>query len=114
MSIPEIILQVVVAALAVIGGYGVLHGILEALFTPRELVSAIVLTRPVVPEELDVLLCEARRAPGRRNQRVILALSSTLLQGSMGENGRLYKAFAEVTEKYEATLFVTQEPSARP
>ncbi len=113
MSIPEIILQVTVAALAVIGCYGVLHGILEALFTPRELVSAIVLTESVVPEELDVLLCEARRAPGKRSRRVILAISPALLQGTMGENGQLYEDFACVVEKYDATLFVSQDQPTR-
>ena len=113
MSIPEIILQVTVAALAVIGCYGVFHGILEALFTPRELVSAIVLTESVVPEELDVLLCEARRAPSKRSKRVILALAPELLQGSMGEDGRLYPPYAEVAEKYDATLFVSQDQPTR-
>ena len=113
MNIPEIILQVAVAALAVIGCYGVLHGLLEALFTPRELTSAIVLTQPVVPEELDVLLCEARRAPGKRGRRVILALSPQLLQGSMGEDGHLYEAYTEVVEKYEATLFISQDQPTR-
>ena len=109
MSIPETIMQITVAALAVIGFYGVIHGLFEAVFIPRELTSAVVLTKPVVPEELDVLLCEARRAPGKRGKRVILAISADLLEDGMGEDGRLYETYAEIADKYEATLYISHE-----
>ena len=103
MSIKETILQVAVAALSVIGFYGILHALLEALLTPRELAAAVILTKYVPPEELDILLCEAKRAPCGRGKRVVLVLPLDLWETCMQEDGE----YRELTEKYGATLSVT-------
>ena len=72
---------------------------------PVPIATAVVLRRGTSPEELDVLLCEARRAPvGRR--RVILLVDAALLQGDVGERGRLNPAYGELIDKYGAELFV--------
>lgn len=103
MNVTETILQVAAAALSVIGFYGILHALLEALLTPRELAAAVILTKYVPPEELDILLCEAKRAPCGRGKRVVLVIPLDLWETCMQEDGE----YRELTEKYGATLSVT-------
>ncbi len=99
MSIKETILQVTVAALAVIGFYGLLHGLFEAFLVPRQITAAVVLREAVPPEELDILLCEAYRAPfRRRRQGVVLVLPAELM--TPDTDGELAEAYAEVIQKY--------------
>ena len=100
MEIRETILEIIIAALAVIGFYGVLHGLLAVFLTPRELSVAVVVIRPLSPEELDILLCEARRTPCGRGKRVVLVLSRRLWEEGMKET----EGYAEVMERYGATL----------
>ena len=100
MDIRETLFQVMIAALAVIGFYGVLHGLLAVFLTPRELATAVVVSRPLPPEELDILLCEARRTPCGRGKRVVLVLPHGLWEEGMKET----KDYVEVMERYGATL----------
>jgi hypothetical protein len=109
MSVKETILQVAVAALSVIGFYGILHGLFESLLVPRELAAAVIITDPVTPDELDILLCEARRAPFGRGRRVALVIPPALLECGMGEGGRLTEEYAETVEKYGAKLCIYEE-----
>ena len=107
MDMRETVFQIVVAALAVIGFYGVLHGLLAVFFTPRELAVAVVVTRPVPPEELDILLCEARRTPCGRGKRVVLVLPHGLWEEVMKNT----EGYAEVLERYGASLsFLVDTP----
>ena len=100
MNVTETILQVAAAALSVIGFYGILHALLEALLTPRELAAAVILTKYVPPEELDILLCEARRTLLGRGKRVVLAIPSALWKGSMRDSDE----YAAVIERYGAEV----------
>ena len=100
MDVRETLFQVMIAALAVIGFYGVLHGLLAVFLTPRELAVAVVVTRPVPPEELDILLCEARRTPCGRGKRVVLVLPHGLWEESMKDS----EDFAEVLARYSPTI----------
>jgi hypothetical protein len=109
MSVKETILQVTVAALAVIGFYGVLHALFACLLTPRELAVAVVVDRPMPPEELDILLCEARRTPVGRGKRVVLLLSSAVLSRESDPDGELREAYAELVEKYGVTVCLCEE-----
>ena len=113
MSAKEILFDVIVAALSVIGFYGVLHGVFESLLVPRELATAVLLEGEVSPEELDILLCEARRAPFGGNRRVVLVVPVSLLDGVMGEGGALTEAYAEVLERYEAVFGVCAPEAER-
>ncbi len=109
MSVKETIFQVVIAALSVIGFYGILHGLFESLLVPRELATAVIITSEITPAELDMLLCEARRAPFGRGKRVILTVSSALLDSGMGAGGRLSEDYAEIVEKYGVSFCVWEE-----
>ncbi|MBP3666819.1 MAG: hypothetical protein J6K29_07185 [Clostridia bacterium] len=108
MSVKETVFQVVVAALSVIGFYGILHGLFEVLLVPRELATAVIITEPLSPAELDMLLCEARRAPFGRGKRVMLVLDPSLLEGQLGEEGRLFDEYAEIAEKYNVPISLTK------
>lgn len=105
MSVKETVLQVTAAALAVIGFYGILHGLIETILTPRELAVAVVVTRIIPPEELDILLCEARRTPVGRGKRVVLILPTAVRR----ENGELWEAYEELIEKYGVSLSLCEE-----
>lgn len=105
MDTLQILFYVIVAALSVIGFYGVIHALLEGLMLPAPIATAVVLAGDTSPEELDILLCEARRAPvGRR--RVILLVDTALLEGTVGERGTLYPAYEEMVAKYGVELFI--------
>lgn len=106
MSVKETVFAVIVAALATVGFYGVLHGLLEAVLVPRELGTAVLLEGPISPEELDTLLCEARRAPFGGGRRVVLVLPLPLLEETTASDGRLPDAYAVLLEKYDALLCV--------
>jgi hypothetical protein len=109
MSVKETIFQVAVAALTVIGFYGVLHSLLAWLLTPRELGSAVILTHMISPAELDILLCEARRALLGRGKRVVLAMPRRLWENGMRDSDE----YAEIIEKYGVSVCLS-EPSATP
>ena len=111
MSAKETILQVTVVALSVIGFYGILHAMFECLLTPRELGTAVILSHLISPAELDILLCEARRALLGRGKRVVLSIPARLLREGMGEEGTLIEEYAELVEKYGATLCVCADPA---
>ena len=100
MDVRETLLQITIATLTVIGFYGVLHGLFALFLTPRELATAVVLARVLPPEELDILLCEARRTPFGRGKRVVLVLSRRWWEGGLKED----PGYAEMIEKYGATV----------
>ena len=106
MSVKETVFQVVVAALSVIGLFGVLHGIFESLLVPRELGTAVILTQRITPCELDILLCEARRTLLGRGKRVVLAVPRPLWEGSMRDSDE----YAEVIEKYGVAVCLSDQP----
>ena len=110
MSVQETLFQVTVAALAVIGFYGILHALMELLLTPRELGTAVILTRPLPPAELDILLCEARRTLLGRGKRVVLALPRRLWEGDMRDSDE----YAEIIEKYGVTVCLSETPPILP
>ena len=105
MEIRETLIQISIATLAVIGFYGVLHGLLALFLTPRELAAAVVLTRALPSEELDILLCEARRTPCGRGKRVMLVLPRELWEGRV--KGK--EDYAEIIQKYGATVCLVED-----
>ena len=110
MSAKETILQVALAALSVIGFYGILHAMFECLLTPRELGTAVILTRPIPPAELDILLCEARRTLLGRGKRVVLVMPRHLWEGGMRDSDE----YAEIIEKYGVTVCLSETPPILP
>ena len=100
--------QVTIAALAVIGFYGILHEIFESWLRPKPLTSAVVVRDMEDAADLDILLCEARRSPHRRRgEGVMLIISSELMEDLVGEDGMLKEEYALQIERYEAEVCVT-------
>ncbi len=108
MPILQIILGSLVAALAVIGAYGVLRETMLSAIASREVTAAVVLWEAVDEVALDILLDEANRHPKRRRgQRVALILSPDAFAGMSGADGALLPVMTEIIDRYRAELFVT-------
>ncbi len=60
----------------------------------------MVITGAISPEELDILLCEARRAPCGRGKRVVLVLPLDLWETCIQDS----REYAEIIEKYGASV----------
>ena len=105
MDIGQTVAQVFVAALAVIGFYGILHTIVETALRPRQMTTAVVVQTVKDAEDLDILLCEASRAACRgAKSRLFLIISSDLMDGRVGEAGKLKEEYAVLVERYGATI----------
>ncbi len=103
----KIILDISVAALAVIGAYAVLREGLLTLAASRQVTVAVILHEAVDEVSLDILLDEAMRHPRRRRgQRIVLILSRHLLRGEMGEGDTLFPHYAQIVDRYRAEVFV--------
>ena len=108
MDVVKTVAQVLLAALAVIGFYGFLHGLSEAFLRPRQLTAAVLVETMEDATDLDILLCEAKRSPSRRRgERVNLVISAELMDGRMGEGDTLKEEYALLAEKYGAAVSVT-------
>ena len=107
MDVKETVAGVLIAALAVIGFYGVLHALLEVVLRPRQIVTAVVVQSMKDAEDLDILLCEARRAPCKGGKcRLLLVVSADLMDGRVGEagTGTLKEEYAVLAERYGAEV----------
>ena len=105
MDVKQILLQILVAALAVIGFYGVLHAVFESALRPRQITTAVTVYSKQDARDLDILLCEARRAPCRRaSRRLFLIVSPELMDGTLGEGGKLHEEYAALAERYGAEV----------
>ena len=107
MDIKQTIAQVLIAALSVIGFYGVLHAVFETALCPKQITASVVLRNMKDAEDLDILLCEARRAPCRGGKRrLFLVVSADLMDGRVGEAGKLKEEYAALAERYGAEVAV--------
>ena len=110
MEILQIILEVTVAALAVVGAYGILRELMLGAIASRQITVAVILGEAIDEVSLDILLDEAMRHPRRRRgQRTALVLSRHLLCGEMGEDGALFPPYAAVVERYGVKVLVADE-----
>ena len=107
MEMKQIISQVLIAALSVIGFYGILHAVFETALRPKQITSAVVVRSVKDAEDLDILLCEARRAPCKgAKRRLFLIVSADLMDGLVGEAGKLKEEYAILAERYGAEVAV--------
>ena len=105
MDIRQTIAQVLVAALSVIGFYAILHAVFETALRPTQITSAVVVRNMKDAEDLDILLCEARRAPcGGGKRSLFLVISPELMDGRVGEAGKLKEEYAALAERYGAEI----------
>ena len=111
MDVRQTVTQVLIAALSVIGFYSILHTVFDSVLLPKQIVSAVLVRNMTDAAYLDILLCEARRAPhNRRRQGILLVISADLLDGRMGVGGRLKEEYIVLAERYGAEVCIL-EPS---
>ncbi len=107
MATIRILLEVLVATLAVIGAYGLIREAMLSAVASRQVTMAVVLREAVDEITLDILLDEAMRHPNRRQgRRIVLLVARSLLEGDMGEGGRLAPDFLAVADRYHAVVAV--------
>ncbi len=105
MDVKQAVAQVLVAALSVIGFYGILHAVFETVACPKQITAAVVVRNMKDAEDMDILLCEARRAPCRgAKRRIFLVISADLMDGRLGEAGKLKEEYAALAERYGAEV----------
>ena len=105
MDVIQTIIHVLVAALSVIGFYGTLHALFETVACPKQITAAVVVENMKDAQDLDILLCEARRAPCKgAGRRVFLVVSADLMDGCLGEAGKLKEEYAALAERYGAEV----------
>ena len=110
MDALQIILEVTVAALAVVGAYGILRELMLSAVASRQVAVAVILGEAVDEVSLDILLDEAMRHPcRRRGQHTALVLSRHLLCGEMGEDGVLFPPYEAIVERYGVKVLVADE-----
>ncbi len=107
MPAVEILIQIFVALLSVVGFYSILRALAASCLTPRQVTTAVVLREAVDEFVLDILLDEAMRNPlRRRGGRVVVLVSCALMDGRMGYGETLLPAHAEIAERYHAAVYV--------
>ncbi len=112
MPVIQTLAEILVALLAVVGFYAILRLLAASLLCPRQVVVALLLEQAVDAETLDILLDEARRNPARRRgARVTVFVSRALLDGRMGEDGRLHATYADVLARYGADWYMAEHPA---
>ncbi len=107
VAVLQIVMEVLVAALAVVGAYTILRESILGVVASRQVRVAVVLQEAVDEVSLDILLDEALRHPcRRRGGRIVLLMSRHLLAGEMGEAGVLSPSYGEIVERYHAEVFL--------
>lgn len=108
METMRVLFQVLVAALTVIGFYGILHEVFEIVLRPRQIVSAVEVRTMKDAADLDILLCEALRAPHRRRgEGVVLVIHAELMDGRMGTGEQLKEEYRVLADRYGAAVSIT-------
>ncbi len=109
MSAVQIVIEVIIAVLSVVGFYSILRALAASCLTPRQVTTAVVLQEAVDEFSLDILIDEAMRNPlRRRGGRVIVLVSRALMDGRMGYGDTLLPPHAEVMERYRAVLYIVE------
>lgn len=103
----EMLWRVAVALFAAFGLYCAMRMLVEALFSSDRIAVAIEVETHGDAEELDMLLHEARVVFGRRRgTRLIVLLSSALMDGTLGTGTELTPACEELLDRYGAECYL--------
>ena len=103
----EMLWRVAVAMLAAFGLYCALRMLVEALFSSDRIAVAVEVETYGDAEDLDMLLHEARVVFGRRRgMRLIVLLSSSLMDGTLGTGTELSHACEEILDRYGAECYL--------
>ena len=101
-----LILEVSVALFAVFGFYCALRMVADLFWAPRQLYAAVEVQNKEDAEMLDVLLHEAYSAFFRKGHRIVVLLSSDLMDGTVGVGEELFDQYSDLLELYGAECYL--------
>ena len=103
----DLFLRIVLLACAVFGAYCAIKTLAEALFSSDRITVALEIRDVQDVDELDMLLCEAQSTSLRRGHtRVVVLLSSALMDGTVGEGDELYDSYMDLLARYGAECYL--------
>jgi len=102
----RLLLEFVIAALAVIGFYTVLCAWGELFSVARPLSVAVLVTSDEELDGLDVWLSEAAKRTKGRGQPPLVLVAPTAAGRFLDDDGEPVPAFAELMERYGAVWYV--------
>ena len=92
---------------AVFGLWCVIRMAAEIFFSPQQIAVAVEIRNEEDAEMLDMLLHEARSAFLRKGKaRLVVLLSSELMEGTVGEGEDLYPEYQELLDLYDADCYL--------
>ncbi len=99
--------RIVLLACAVFGAYCAIKTLAEALFSSDRVTVALEIREKEDADDLDMLLCEAQSTSLRRGRtRVVVLISSDLMDGTVGEGDELYDSYMNLLDRYGAECYL--------
>ena len=102
----QIFLEVSAAMLAVFGFYCAMRMLADLFWNPRQICIAVTVQNKKDAEMLDVLLHEAYSAFFRKGRRIIVLLSSDLMNGTVGTDEDLFERYSDLMQSYGAECYL--------
>ncbi len=98
---------VAAALFAVFGFSCAVHLLIETLFASEQIAVAIEIREKKDAEMLDMLLHEAGSASLRKGRaRLVVLLSASLMDGTVGEGEELFPAYQALLDRYDADCYL--------
>lgn len=99
--------NILVLSLSVFGAYCAIKTFSEALFSSDRISVSLEVREQQDVEDLDMLLREAQGfSIGRGRARMVVLLSSDLMDGTIGEGEELYDNYMELIDRYGAECYL--------
>lgn len=102
----DILLEVMAAMFAVFGFYCALRMAADLFWNPKQLCIAVEVRNTKDAEMLDVLLHEAYSAFFRKGRRIVVLLSSELMDGTVGLGEELFEKYSDLIDTYGAECYL--------
>ena len=100
-------LGITVACLSVVGLWCAISTVLELLLPCEQITLAVRVQNKQDADMLDMLLHEARSAFLRRGRtRLVVLISSSLMDGTVGKGEELFPAYAETIDAFGAECYL--------
>ena len=102
----QVVLEVSAAMFAVFGFYCAMRMAVDLLWKPSQICIAVTVQNKKDAEMLDVLLHEAYSAFFRTRSRIVVLLSSELMNGTLGEGEELFEKYNDLMDAYGAECYL--------
>lgn len=102
----QVILEVFVALLAVMGFYGVWRWVFDWFFAPPQVAPVVMVNDKADAENLDILLSEAdHNMQRRRGVCIVVLIHPSLMDGVIGEGGELFPPYRAMLARYPTVVY---------